>query len=197
MKMLRLTILFLLIGGGAISAVAQTRSKTYLETRKLLLKMERAHEDRVLKKLFEETGSRKSDLIQALYDPEQKVSLNAQVVIRYLAEPRMLSAVEEWYEYRRRRGKDYWMPKIELLSEVKYLEGKGRDLAKLVLKNLRPNEKDVRAKVVAFNKGQKTALIEVVLGAAPGNVFTEGWHVVVRQENGKWRLLSNSLVWQS
>ena len=85
------------------------------------------------------------------------------------------------------------MPKIELLSEVKYLEGEDRDLAKLVLKNQHPKEKDVWAKVVAFNRGQKTALIEVVFG----NVFTEGWHVVVRQENGRWRLLSNSLVWQS
>ena len=193
MKMLRLTIVFLLIGVGAVLGVAQTQSKPYLETRKLLLKMERAHEDKVLKKLFEQGEARKSDLVQALYDPEQKVSLNAQVVIKYLAEPQMLSALEEWYEYRERQGKDYWMPKIELLSEVKYLEGEGRDLAKLVLKNLHPNEKDVWAKVVAFNKDQKTALIEVVFGS----VFTEGWHVVVRQENGRWRLLSNSLVWQS
>ncbi len=191
--MLRLTILFLLIAGGAISAAAQTQSKTYPETRKLLLKMERGDDNKILKKLFEESEARKSDLIQALYDPEQKVSLNAQVVIRYLAEPQMLAALEEWYEYRKRLGKDYWMPKIEPLSEVKYLEKDDRDLAKLVLKNLHPNEKGVWAKVVAFNKGSKTALIEVVFG----NVFTEGWHVVIRQENGKWRLLSNSLVWQS
>ena len=197
MKVLRLTIVFLLVGGGTLPAVPQTQSKTYPETRKLLLKMERAHEDKVLKKLFEQAEARKSDLVQALYDPEQEVSLNAQVVIRYLAEQQMLSALEEWYGYRKGRGLDYWMPKIELPSEVKYLEGEGRDVAKLVLKSLHPTEKDVWAKVVAFNKRQKTALVEVVLGAVPGNVFTEGWHIVVRQENGRWRLLSNSLVWQS
>ncbi|MCA1592799.1 MAG: hypothetical protein LC754_09150 [Acidobacteria bacterium] len=42
-------------------------------------------------------------------------------------------------------------------------------------------------------KISKTALIEVVFG----NVFTEGWHVAIRREGGKWRLLSNNLVWQS
>jgi hypothetical protein len=195
MKMLKLTTVLLLIIGGAFFTAAQVqpKSKTYPETRKLLSKMERDLETKNLKKLFEEAETRKMDLIQALYDPEQKVSLNAQVVIKYLAEPQMLSALEEWYEYRKRQGKDYWMPMMELLAEVKYLEGDDRDLAKLVLKNLHPNEKDVWAKVVAFNKGEKTALIEVVFG----NVFTEGWHVAIRKEGGKWRLLSNNLVWQS
>jgi len=174
------------------NAIAQPQSKTYPDTRKLLVKMERAHEDRILKKLFEQAEARKSDLIHALYDPEQKVSVNAQVVIKYLAEPQMLAAVEEWYEYRKKLGKDYWMPKIELASGVKYLEG-DRDLAKLVMENLYRGQPDVSAKLVAYNKNLKTALIEVVFG----NVFTEGRHVAIRQENGKWRLLSENLVWQS
>jgi len=188
MKVLKLTILLLLISG-----LAQLQSTTYPKTGELLLKMERARDNQILKKLFEKARLVEADLIRALYDPEQKVSLNAQVVIRYVAEPQVLLALEEWYEYRKRQGKDYWMPKIELLSEVKHLEKEDRDLAKLVLKNLHPKKKDVWAKVIAFNKGNKTALIEVVFG----NVFTEGWHVVARQENGKWRLLYNSLVWQS
>lgn len=191
--MLRLTIVILLIGGGAISAVAQTRSKTYPQTRKLLLHMERDFETKNLTKLFEEGVERKADLIRALDDSEQKVSVNAQVIIKYLAEPQMLSALEEWYSLRRKRGKDYWMPKMELLSEVKYLDGNDRDLAKLVLKNLYSGEKDVSAKVLAYNRNLKTVLIEVVFG----NVFTEGRHVAIRQENGKWRLLSENLVWQS
>jgi hypothetical protein len=193
MKMLRLTVVLLLIVSGAVSVSAQTPSKTYPETRKLLLKMERVHADRILRKLFEEGEARRSDLIQALYDPEQKVSLNAQSVIKYLADPQALSALEEWYAYHRKNADNYWISPVKLLTEVRYLDGDNRDLAKLVLKALHPNERDVWAKLVAFNRESKVALIEVVYG----EIFTEGWHVVIRRENGKWRLLSNYLVWQS
>lgn len=193
MRMLKLTVVFLLIAGSMISASAQTPSKTYPETRKLLLKMERSHSDKILIELFEEADARKSDLIQALYDPDQKVSLNAQSVILYLADPQALSALEEWYSYRRKKSQDYWISPVKLLSEVRYLDGDDRDLAKSILKNLYPNSNDVSAKQIAFNKSSKTALIEVVFG----ETFTEGWHVVVRQENGKWRVLSQYIVWQS
>ena len=155
--------------------------------------MERPHANEALKKLFEEGDVRRADLVQGLYDPVQKVSLNAQSIIKYLAEPDALADLEAWYEYRRTHTKEYWISPVELLKEVKYLNDEDRDLAKLVLKNLHPNEKDVSARMVAFNKRSKTALIEVVFG----EIFTEGWHVVIRQEGGKWRLLSNYLVWQS
>lgn len=183
MKTLRLTVVLLLIVCGAVSLSAQTRSKTYPETRKLLLKMERAHNDRTLKKLFEEGQARTPDLIQALYDPEQKVSLNAQSVIKYLADPRSLSALEEWYAFRRKSAEDYWISPVKLLTEVRYLDGDKRDLAKLVLKALHPDEKDVWAKLVAFNKESNAALIEVVYG----EIFTEGCHVVIRRENATLR----------
>jgi hypothetical protein len=88
MKGMRLTIVVLLaIVSGASTPNARTQSKTYSETRKLLVRMEHTHADANLKKLFEEADARKSDLIQALYDPEQKVTVNAQVVMKYLQEP--------------------------------------------------------------------------------------------------------------
>ena len=194
MNSVRFTILVLLVVpmGLPSSALPQTQSRTYSETRRLLLKMERYSENQILRKLFEEGEARETDLIRALYDDEQKVSLSAQVIIRYLAEPHMLSALQEWFEYRKRNSRDYWMTNIELFSEAKYLEGGTGDPTKRVLKTLHPS-KDAWAKIIAFNNRTKTALIEVVIG----NVFTEGWHVVVKKENGKWRLLSNSLVWQS
>jgi hypothetical protein len=150
--------------------------------------MERCHANKALKHLFEEEAARRPDLIRALYDPEQKISLNAQSILRYLADPAGLSALEEWYEYRRTHTKEYWISPVELLNEVQFLEGNNRDLTKLVLDNLHPNEKDFSAKLVAYNKTTDTALIEVV----EGEIFTEGWHVTIRLENGKWRLL-----WQS
>ena len=177
----------------AISASAQKQSKTYLETRKLLLRMERTHEYKILKKLFEEGVSRKIDLIEALYDSEHKVSLNSQIVLRYLADERSLSGLEEWIEYRKKNENNYWTVPIELIAKADYLTGKEKDLVKLVLKNLHPNEKDFWGNLIAYNKETKTALIEVI----EGQIFTKGHHVVIRQENGKWRLLSNSLVWQS
>lgn len=186
-------LLLILTGPGTISFATQPQSKTYSETRKLLLQMERCHANKALKKLFEEETARRSDLIRSLYDREQKVSLNAQSILRYLADPAGLSALEVWYEYRRTHRKEYWISPVELLTEVKFLEGNNRDLSKLVLDNLHPNEKDFSAKLVAYNKTTDTALIEVV----QGEIFTEGWHVTIRLENSKWRLLSNYLCWQS
>ncbi|MCM3872618.1 MAG: hypothetical protein ND895_18205 [Pyrinomonadaceae bacterium] len=190
----RPTILFLALTIGAtVSFAAQPRTNTYSETRQLLLQMERAHANKALKKLFEEGVARRSDLIEALYDPDQKISLNAQSIIRYLADPQDLSALEKWYEYRRVNTKEYWTSPVTLLAEVRFLEGRDRDLTKLVLNNLHRNEKDFWAKLVAYNKTTNTALLEVV----EGEVFTAGWHVTIRREHGKWRLLSNYLVWES
>jgi hypothetical protein len=190
MKNLALTFLALLVVGSTSAVTAQT--KTYPETRKLLLAMDYSHLDENFKKLFEEAIPRKADLIHALYDDEQRVCLNAQVVMKSLADQEMLTAINEWFEYRRKLGKDYWYPKVELASDVKYLDN-DRDLAKLVLKNLYPGQKDVSAKVVAYNKDLSTAVIEIVFG----EIFTEGRHVAIRKENGKWRLLSDNLAWQS
>ena len=38
------------------------------------------------------------DLIKALGDSEKQVSINAQVIINYLAEPNGLRALDEWYK---------------------------------------------------------------------------------------------------
>src|SRR5438046_1045512 len=103
MKTLALTFLALLVDGST-SAVAE-QSKTYPETRKLLLKMDDSHLDGNFKKLFEEAIPRKADLIHALYDDEQKVCLNAQVVMKSLADPEMLAAIKEWCEYRKKLRK--------------------------------------------------------------------------------------------
>ena len=190
MKALALTFLALIVVTSAQAVSAQ--SKTYPETRKLLAKMDYMHLDANFKKLFEQAVSRKADLIHALYDDEQRVCLNAQIVMKLLADHEMLTAINQWFEYRKKLGKDYWYPKMELASDVKYFDG-DRDLAKLVLDNLYRDEKDVSAKVVAYNRDLNTAVIEVVFG----NVFTEGRHVAIRKQNGRWRLLSDNLAWQS
>jgi hypothetical protein len=190
MKPVTLIFLALLLIESTSAVAAQ--SKTYPETRRLLLKMDYSHLDKNFKKLFEEALPRKADLIHALYDDEQRGCLNAQIVMKSLAEPDMLAAIDDWFGYRKRLGEDYWYRKMELASDVKYLDAH-RDLAKLVLTNLYPGQKDVSAKVVAYNKQLSTAVIEVVLG----ETFTDGRHIAIRKENGKWRLLSNNLAWQS
>jgi hypothetical protein len=190
---LKLALVFCALIVGVTNAMAQGESDSHAETRKLLLRLERSHDEKYLKKVFEQADSRKTDLKKALYDEDQKVSLNAQVVIKYLAEPELLLALDEWVEFRKAKFDRYWTAPVTLLTEVKFLEGKNGDLTKLVLKNLHPNEKDWWAKVLATNKKYGTVLIEVVCG----EIFTEGWHVVIRKEDGKWRLLSHSLVWQS
>lgn len=193
MKILRFAVLFLLLIVGVVSAFAQTQPKTYFETRELLLKMERGGANENLKKLFEEGEARRFDLIQALYDPEEKVSLNAQSVIKYVADPKALSALEDWFGYRKKNATGYWESPVKLLGEIKYLNGDDKDLEKLVLMNLYPDSKNTSAEQIAYNTNSQTVLIEVVSGIA----FTTGWHVVIRREDGKWRLLSHYRVWQS
>lgn len=91
------------------------------------------------------------------------------------------------------------MPPIELLSEPKQLSGHNSNLGELVLKNRallkasRNGAKDLSAKLIAYNKNLKSALVEVI----DGNVFTTGWHVVIKQEDSKWWLISDNLVWES
>jgi hypothetical protein len=192
-KIIILTLLFSCLAVSVASVSAQNQSTTYPETRKLLIKMERVHEYKILKKLFEEGEDRKIDLIKALYDSDQKVSLNAQSMLRYLADEQSLAGLDEWIEYRKKNERNYWTSPVELVTKVEYLTGKEKDLVQLLLKNLHPNEKDFWGNLIAYNKKTKTALIETI----QGEIFTEGHHVVIREENGKWRLISNSLVWQS
>jgi len=187
-----LALIFLVFLAAEWNSIAAAQPKTYSETRSLLLKMDYTHLDKKFKKLFEKAVPRRADLIHALYDDDQRVCLNAQVVMKFLADPEMLAAINEWFEYRKKLGKDYWYPNVQLATDIRSLVD-DRNLAKLVLKNLYHGQKDVSAKVVAYNKELSTAIIEVVFG----ETFTEGRHVAIRKENGKWRLLSDNLAWQS
>ena len=193
MKLTRLCLLLAL--SVVVSSSVQAQSKTYPETRRLLLKVERAPANDAIKKLFREGDARRGDLIQALYDPDEKVSLNAQMVLRYLADEKSLTAVEEWDASRRKRGENIFVSWVTFVSDVKYLGREGSNPEKLVLKNLYSRYKDtpVSVTIVAYNKRLETAFIEVIIG----HIFTSGEHVVVRKENGKWRLISKTHVWDS
>jgi hypothetical protein len=176
----------------SVSTESQTKSATFAETRQLLLAMERSYSDKAFIKLFEEADIRSADLIQALDDAEERVSLHAQTIILYLADPQGLAALDKW----RARSDKYWTAwtgPVRLVEGAKFLTGNDGELAGLVLKNLYPNEKDFRAKVIAYNKRTNTAVVEVVDGS---EVFTSGIHVTIRLENGCWRILSNFGVWE-
>jgi hypothetical protein len=53
----------------------QCQTNTYSETRKMLLKMERHPSNKQFRKLFAEADIRMPDLIQALDDPQEDVSV--------------------------------------------------------------------------------------------------------------------------
>lgn len=196
---LRITLflMMLLILLAFRSGWSQDKNGLYPETRKWLLKMDRRTGNKELRQLFEAADARMADLIRALDDPQKEISINAQVIIRYLAVQESLAALSEWYRKQNEQQKEYWMPKVELLSEATYLEGDNTDLAKLVLKNKRLfeafkfNSGDVTAKLIAYNKRQKAALIELV----QGDTFTAGWHAVIKQEGDRWRLMSDNNIW--
>jgi hypothetical protein len=186
-----------LIGLIPTTGNSQASNTTYSKTRKLLQKMERSPGNQELKKLFEEADLRMAELIAALSDSDKQISVNAQVILNYIADPQGLSMLDEWYKKQKESGREVWMPKMEFLSEPKYLEGSDTDLAKLALKNKqlfeasRFNSGDVWIKVIGYNKRSKTALLEVV----QGQILTVGWHAVIREENNRWRLISDNNVW--
>lgn len=194
-----LYIAMLLIGLVTSMSQSQAQNADYSETRKLLLKMERRAGNKELKKLFEEADVRMPDLINGLNDPEKQVSVNAQVIIKYLADPAGLRALDDWYKEQQAKGGEYSMPKLELLEHPKYLQGSDSNLARLATKNKkmfeasRFNSGDVWIRVIAYNKRSKAALLEVV----QGEIFTAGWHAVIREENNRWVLLSDNNVWVS
>jgi hypothetical protein len=193
---MRFVILILIIFSLAFAVAAQSQSKSYSETRKLLLKMNRTHANEQLVKLFEEADLRMPDLIQALDDSEQEVSLNSQAIINYLAEPQGLQAIDEW---KKRQTGTFAIPNVKLLTEKIYLDGNNSNLVKLVRKNIhlfqiaRFDKRDISIELVAYNKKTKTALFEII----QGQTFTEGWHSVIKFESNKWRLVSETNVWQS
>jgi hypothetical protein len=181
---------------------AQTKKETYPETRILLLEMERESDNKALKKLFELGEARISDLEKALYDPEQKVSLNSQIIIKYLGHPEGIAAVEKWIKYNRLQGIKFAMPIFAPPSnyeERKFLEGKDKDLTKLVLKNWHFTSDEIRkittATLIAYNKHKDKALIDVTENCVP--LCGACWYVTLKKEGDRWRYLSASLVWQS
>lgn len=93
------TIVLLILGlssGHGVSA--QQRSRSYRETRAMLRKLVSVQSDiDKLARLFRIGDRRISDLIQALDDADQNVSLRAQTVIRYLGTKEGMRALYEWY----------------------------------------------------------------------------------------------------
>lgn len=158
--------------------------------------MDRSHANKQLAKLFESADLRMPELIRALDDSEQKVSLNSQYIINQLGEDDGLKALDDW---RKRQTGTYSSPVLKFVAQQIYLEGDSRDLEKLVRRNMglfqiaRYANKDISVKLVAFNKRTKTAVFELV----HGQTFTEGWHAVIKFEGEKWRLVTDTNVWQS
>ena len=185
------------------SPLTQRQKETsYAETRKLLLKMERNVDNKALKKLFEQGEERIHDLIRALSDPEKRVSLNSQLIIKYLSQPEGMAAVEKWIEDNQQQKKEYSMPKIvppPNYEEGAFLAGEDKDLTKLILRNWHFDSDEERslttATLIAYNKNRDKALIDVTVNCVP--LCGICWYVTVRKEGDRWRYLSASLVWQS
>jgi hypothetical protein len=81
-----------------VNAFAVPMDRTDQETRELLASLDSVKNNReVLATLFKTGDARIDDLIKALDDPNPKVSLRAQRVIRYLGNPAGMKALEHWY----------------------------------------------------------------------------------------------------
>lgn len=81
-----------------VNAVAAPMGGTYQETRELLASLESVKDNPdVLATLFENGDARIDDLIKALDDPDKKISLRAQRIIRYLGNRSGMKALDDWY----------------------------------------------------------------------------------------------------
>lgn len=90
--LIRLFLCFL-VCSELVAANAAPPGSSGPDIRKLLRKWEYPSADSALGKLFSIGDERMDQLIAALDDPEQEISLNAQRVIRLLGNPRGVSAV--------------------------------------------------------------------------------------------------------
>lgn len=74
------------------------QATTYEDTLKLLRSLKNRKDDReILATLFQKGDARIGDLIKVLHEPDRNISLNAQIVIRYLGNRSGMRALEEWY----------------------------------------------------------------------------------------------------
>jgi len=176
---------------------AQNNNDTYPETKQWLLQMKDHLPSKELENLFEQADSRMPDLIRALDESPKEISINAQKIILYLANPDGLKALQEWKQNPKKSGQLFWAPKMGLLPESKLLNGIETNLIKLVLKNRQLlqagafNSGKLSVTVIARNKQEKAVLIEVI----EGQTFTSGWHIVIKQKEGKWHLISDNNIW--
>ena len=181
------------------SVAAQQNLKSYSQTRKLLRGMETQPANGKLKRLFTNADEILPDLILALDDPEPKVNLNAQRILLYLATKESLKALDDWKHDLRKAGKGFSSPVLQLLPKPFILSGASSDPLRIANQNKQVfkassfNEGDVTFRLVAFNKKTKTALLQIV----QGQVFTEGWHSVIRREGTVWYLISDNNIWVS
>jgi flagellin-specific chaperone FliS len=193
-KNIRITLLILLAFNLAFVLTTHSQTSTYSETKELLVEMKRRSTNKQLKMLFEQADTRMPDLILALDDKDKQVRLNAQIIINYLAEPEGLEAIVKW---KQRQGGNYSWMSIELLQKKVYLDGDNLDLVKLVQNNKKlfqaatVNPVDVSVNLIGYNKKTKMALFELILG----QTFTSGWHSVIKFENNKWRIVSDTHIW--
>lgn len=98
-KLSLLFLLFLVSGNRVVFSAAESRM--YQDTRKLLSAMDNVRTDSdKLAALFKVGDERIPDLIRALDDPDSDISLRAQIMIRYLGNPRGMKALIEWYAKR-------------------------------------------------------------------------------------------------
>ena len=95
------SIVLLLTSLCCLVSAQERKSSTYDETITLLAKLENVkNNEAILAKLFKVGDRRIEDLISALNSPDTEVSRRAQIVIRYLANPKGMNCLLAVYEHK-------------------------------------------------------------------------------------------------
>ena len=193
------TVLVLVASCAAVSTSALSLSKPaqYESTRKLLRKLESlAHDSKVLGTFFRSEDAHLENLIKALDDSDQEVSLRAQIVLRYLRDPIGIRAIDSWVG---RQTGEYATAPIPLRGFTsRRIVGSGGNLARLVLKNAvfleGDDPKRTRARVIAYTAKKDRALVEITIDA--GGWTNECYHVVLVKDDQGWLMDGVYLVLQ-
>jgi len=174
------------------ASVAGFDEPSYESTLALLDKLETAPANGALRQLFKEAYRRRDGLVRALDNPNVRVSVNAQRVIEYVGLPELTTRLAAWRKSVATSGGTVARPNLDVLDAPLASHTFRGDPVDIVREHLFKSEPG-SYRVVTRNKEAKTVLVEVVFGEA----FTEGWHVVLRNDDTGWRVIVKANVWVS
>jgi hypothetical protein len=185
-------ILVVVLGSSVLGAGHPVDEPSYNDTRGLLLKLNGDAGNEAFCKLFREAYRRRNSIVRALDDPESSVQADALLIIDLVPLSDLQDGFAAWRKANENTNRTWQRRVITPLDPQlagRTFSGNPAGVAKRYLFENREGS----YRILARNKEARAVLIEVVFG----ETFTEGWNVVLREEDSGWRPTVKTNVWVS